>query len=95
MSHADTLIQLMAQADQLRAQADQLRAQAEHRKQMPLKCKCCFLIITDDFVRFVFRHIMNVKGTHELNLVGLAKLFLIIIKNNLALPTRLSSFLPS
>ena len=66
MIHADTLIQLMAQA--------------EHRKQMPLKCKYSFLIITNNIVRFVFRHIMNQEGTHELNLV--------------ALPTRLSSFLP-
>ena len=42
MSHADTSIQLMAQA--------------EHRKQMPLKCKCSFLIIPDDIVRFVVGH---------------------------------------
>ena len=81
-------------------------AQAEHGRQMPLKSNCIFFIITDDIVRFVFGHIMNQEGTHELNLVGLAKLFLkfndlraygtqIINKNNLALPTRLSSFLPS
>ena len=65
MSHADTFIQLMARF--------------EHRKQMPLKCKCSFVIITYDIVRFVFGHIMNQEGTHELNLVGLAKLFLIMI----------------
>ena len=34
MNHADTFIQLMAQA--------------EHRKQMPLKYKYSFLIITDE-----------------------------------------------
>ena len=65
MSHADKFIQLMDQA--------------EHREQMPLKCKFSFLIITDDIVRFVFVHIMNQEGTHELNLVGRAKLFLIMI----------------
>ena len=63
--NADTFIQLMAQA--------------EHRKQMPLKCKCSFLIITNDIVRFVFGHIMNQEGTHELKLVGRAKLFFIMI----------------
>ena len=61
MSHADKFIHLMAKG--------------EHRKQIPLKCKCSFLIITNDIVRFLFGHIMNQVGTHELNLVDLAKLF--------------------